>query len=130
MSQPTTTEILSLYRSFVRVQRSWPRQDARPARLRDYILTRVRTDFREPQVEGLDVASRYQQGQRELASLQRILDGKIESEFALPETSPLLTFLPAQKTYTLLDQESQNTLEEKGSVSFLKDYLASKFERK
>ncbi|KAJ3157468.1 hypothetical protein HDU86_003360 [Geranomyces michiganensis] len=128
MSQPTTTtEILSLYRSFLRLQRNWPRQDGRPARLRDYILTRVRTDFRDP---AQDVAGRYQQGQRELASLERILDGHMEAEFALPQTSPLLTFLPAQKTYALLDQESQNTLEEKGSVSFLKDYLASKFERR
>ncbi|KAI8909411.1 hypothetical protein PhCBS80983_g00698 [Powellomyces hirtus] len=125
MSQPTVTEIHSLYRSFCRLQRRWPRQDARPARLRDHLLAKIRTEFRQPG----NVSTRYQHGQRELTHLERILESKIEQEFALPETSPIITFLPTKKTYTLLDQEAQDTLEEKGTVSYLKDYLASKFER-
>ncbi|KAJ3014933.1 hypothetical protein HKX48_004879 [Thoreauomyces humboldtii] len=125
MSHPTPSEIHSLYRSFIRLQRQWPRQEARPARLRDYILTRVRREFRQPDPTAA-VAVRFANGQSELRHLRRIVEGNVEHEYALPESSPILTFLPAKKTFTLLDQEAQDELEGKGTVSYMKDYLASK----
>ncbi|KND00520.1 uncharacterized protein SPPG_04830 [Spizellomyces punctatus DAOM BR117] len=119
-------EVRQLYRSFLRLHASWPPQPSRPARLQSYILTRVRNEFRQP-TESL--AERVKYGQEQLASLQRILNNEIEKKYPIPETSPIPAFLPPKKTYTLLDQEAQDTLEEKTTVSYFKDYLASKFER-
>ncbi|KAI8817697.1 uncharacterized protein EV422DRAFT_499823 [Fimicolochytrium jonesii] len=129
MAQPTTAEIVSLYRSFIRVQHSWPRQDARPASLRKHLLERVRIEFREPVVEGEGLRVRYAHGEQELRSLRRLLKGEIDKEFPLSPSSTMLDFLPAKKMYTLLDQAAQQELADKSSVSYFKDYVASKFER-
>ncbi|KAI9093791.1 hypothetical protein DFS34DRAFT_652352 [Phlyctochytrium arcticum] len=120
----STSEILPLYRAFLRVQRSWPEQENRAVRMKIYLLDRLRTEFREPTSE---VNSRIQYGQEQLASLRRMLDNKVEEKYPL-QSDTLRSFLPPAKAYALLDQESVDSLAGKTSVSYLKHYLATKLQ--
>ncbi|KAI8998327.1 hypothetical protein BC832DRAFT_623213 [Gaertneriomyces semiglobifer] len=119
-------EVLGLYRSLIRVQKAFPRQDARPVKFNERLLERIRHDFRAP-CENPEES--LQKGHRELQALKRILNNEFEKQYGPADSSPLRAYLPSEKTFALLDQESRNVLQQQGTVSFLKDYLASKFER-
>ncbi|KAJ3034179.1 hypothetical protein HDV00_005398 [Rhizophlyctis rosea] len=119
---------LSLYRAFLRVQHQWPAQEARATQLRPHILTRLREEFRAP-CEPAEVPQRLATGQRELVALRRMVEGELDKEYPLPESSQLRAFLPPRKQYTLLDTAAQTATSEKNATNFdyLKAYLAGVF---
>ncbi|KAJ3051192.1 hypothetical protein HK097_007839 [Rhizophlyctis rosea] len=116
---------LSLYRAFVRVHSKWPAQETRAIRLKDHILTRLRTEFRAP-CESTQLPERIAVGERELVALRRMADGQVEKE-----DSPLRAFLPPRKVFGLLDSKTQEGLSEKNATNFdyFKAYLQGKFRR-
>ncbi|KAJ3289932.1 hypothetical protein HK104_007119 [Borealophlyctis nickersoniae] len=139
-NSPLHSEVLSLYRSFMRVQRRWPPQETREARFSEYIHTRLRQEFTAPSADFSgngkavdlkeeDVRERVVRGREELAALKRMCDGEVErkpNQYPLSDSSPLRAFLPAKRLFSLLDQESQERFNEKSNLFFLKTYLASK----
>lgn len=87
-TNPPTTP-LQLYRTFLRIVYKWPRQEKRPANLRSYLLSRIRTDFRTP-VPPEQLNTRLEEGIEQAAALKRIFDGDVEKN-VICKLEPLVT---------------------------------------
>ncbi|KAJ3332326.1 hypothetical protein HDU76_000606 [Blyttiomyces sp. JEL0837] len=125
-SKASTSEIINLYRGFLRLQKKWPQQEGRERRLSIKILNDVRNGFRS--VDGnLDLVK----AKREFEALKRILDGQCEKKYPLPQSSTIMSRLPPAKTYQLLDENAQEALSEKNvsTATFLPTYLWSSIRR-
>ncbi|KAJ3117968.1 hypothetical protein HDU96_004644 [Phlyctochytrium bullatum] len=75
------SEVLGLYRAFLRVQRQWPAQEGRKNRLSLYIRDKVRNDFRQhaktPETEAKNLLAK---ATSELEALKYLADGRCEKE--------------------------------------------------
>ncbi|RKO87216.1 hypothetical protein BDK51DRAFT_15828 [Blyttiomyces helicus] len=125
-------ESLSLYRSYIRVWRAWPKQENRAQRLSDHIRDRLREDFRVAAASADDARARIDRGRVELDALRRIVDSEVDKKHGLPEASPILAFLPAKKTFTLLDTKTQEAMSQKklGTTSYIAAYLSGQLGKK
>ncbi|KAH6570188.1 hypothetical protein BASA82_001156 [Batrachochytrium salamandrivorans] len=121
----TAREALGLYRQYIKEYRRWPKQEQRRMDVRGWMLGRLRTEFRQP-ASTATVASRLEYGRQQLTALRAILDGTVEAKYLLKEDGPIRAFMPAFRTFTLLDQPAQEQLSEKNTTpwTFIGAYLA------
>lgn len=68
----------SLYRSFLKVQRAWPRQEHRSVQPHVFLLSQIRSRFRSPLKT--DLSEALSKGQQELAALESLLNNQIEEK--------------------------------------------------
>nr|KAJ3421414.1 Tubulin polyglutamylase ttll4 [Polyrhizophydium stewartii] len=122
---------LELFRGFVRAHNRWPKQELRPDSFRDMLLQRVRTEFRKP-ATGSQLQERLEDGQKQLAALNMLLDGAFETKHPLQERGPIREFLPPSRSFALLDQPAREQLSEKNTSpwTFLGAYMAGQLSSK
>ncbi|CAG8609765.1 3697_t:CDS:2 [Ambispora leptoticha] len=84
----TPTELLHLYRSFLRLSSRWPKDHLRPDRdLKKVIRSSVKEKFRknsnvqEPEA----LTTLYQEAERELDALKRLLDNEFKAKYPLSQ---------------------------------------------
>ncbi|KAL2916372.1 hypothetical protein HK105_204128 [Polyrhizophydium stewartii] len=120
-----------LFRGFVRAHNRWPKQELRPDSFRDMLLQRVRTEFRKP-ATGSQLQERLEDGQKQLAALNMLLDGAFETKHPLQERGPIREFLPPSRSFALLDQPAREQLSEKNTSpwTFLGAYMAGQLSSK
>lgn len=77
MSKPTQREVLSLYRSYLRIIKEWPEDKIRPNRgMKQVLAKKVQEQFRSPQT--LD----YYKAKEEMKALDYLLDNKFQEKVA------------------------------------------------
>jgi hypothetical protein len=75
------SEIRSLYRSFLKLQKLWPAQPHRRVEFKQVLLEEVRARFRKSPVD--DLAQALAKGRQELQSMESLLVNKVEKKVYL-----------------------------------------------
>jgi hypothetical protein len=77
MSTPTRQEILSLYRSYMRIVKEWPSDKVRPNRgMKQILEKRVEETFRASNPESINIEN----ARKELDALESLLDNKFKDK--------------------------------------------------
>jgi hypothetical protein len=77
MSTPTRQEIISLYRSYMRIVREWPSDKVRPNRgMKQILEKRVEETFRASNPESINM----EKARKELDALESLLDNKFKDK--------------------------------------------------
>lgn len=77
-----TTEIQSLYRSFLKVIQKWPADKVRPTRdLKQVLTTRVEETFRKPLAN--EATLDFAQAERELFALEKLLNNEFKEKVCI-----------------------------------------------
>ncbi|RCH89852.1 hypothetical protein CU098_008544 [Rhizopus stolonifer] len=80
MSTPTRQEVLSLYRSYLRIVKEWPEDKIRPSRgMKQLLDKKVKDQFR------LQHTIDYSKTQQEMKALDYLLDNKFQEKYPISE---------------------------------------------
>ncbi|OAJ37911.1 hypothetical protein BDEG_21881 [Batrachochytrium dendrobatidis JEL423] len=132
-------EVIGLYRQYIKAYRRWPKQEQRRQDFRAYMLNRLRTEFRQSASQAA-IMERLAYGRQELNALESVINGEMEEKVYLDMSVNALfyvddglirSFMPASRTFTLLDQPAQEGLSEKNATTwtFIGAYLAGKLSK-
>ncbi|EGF77288.1 hypothetical protein BATDEDRAFT_27574 [Batrachochytrium dendrobatidis JAM81] len=123
-------EVIGLYRQYIKAYRRWPKQEQRRQDFRAYMLNRLRTEFRQSASQAA-IMERLAYGRQELNALESVINGEMEEKYSLRDDGLIRSFMPASRTFTLLDQPAQEGLSEKNATTwtFIGAYLAGKLSK-
>ena len=112
-----------LIKSFLESVAKWPSQELRKTRYKHFLSQNIPLVLESSSPEKIS---------KEIQALESLLNNDLERKYKLSDDSKIMSYLPAEKTYSLLDSYAQEAISKSnlGTWGFFGTYMKGQFKKK